>query len=75
MNDTDRVITGQRIVRLLTIGSMYNNDSIIAVDDQGKHYRIKTNQLIKLFNDNIKMIVVKNVRHEYLNIIEVGDFE
>ena len=62
---TENVIEGQQIVELRTISSMYNNNCIEAIDDNGDWYKIKVTELIKLINGNT-FVKVKKIKHTYL---------
>lgn len=62
---TENEIEGQQIVELRTISSMYANNCISAIDDNGDWYKIKVNELIKLVNGNT-FVKVKKIKHTYL---------
>jgi hypothetical protein len=65
------VISGQRIVRLMTLKSQYDNDCVVAIDDSDNEFRIKVDEFLKLqkgFNDSSFRIVEKKV-HKYLEVV------
>lgn len=62
-------LDGSKIVKLYTIGSMYNGNCIVAEDDKGNQYKIHMDELIKLMNSNVKFKAVEKKVHSYLTII------
>ena len=68
MRGVQRTISGQRIVRLRTLGSFYDKGYIIeAYDDEGKMYRMDVNEFLKLLNDQT-LEVRQPKQHEHLSI-------
>ena len=67
-------MNGQKIVRLHTLGSMYDNGCIGAVDDEGNHYRIPVGEFLKVINDVEFQETEKRV-HTYLSIEDNAEIE
>jgi hypothetical protein len=65
------MIRGTKITSLQTLGSKYDNGHILgAFMDNGDYYRISTNELIKLFNDNVILEANQKRTYKHLTIKE-----
>lgn len=58
---------GQKIISFSTLGSMYDNGCIEAVDEAGDIYRINVSEFLKVIND-VTFDVEKKRVHSYLSI-------
>lgn len=66
MTDKRKLMNGQEIVKLYTSGSIYDNQCINAKDDKGNIFKISVDELIKLFDADVKLIPKKARVHTYL---------
>jgi len=63
-------ITGEKIKRISTIGSMYDNQCIIIYDAIGNYYLMKLQEMMKIkkgFNDTTFNIIKKR-KYNYLEV-------
>ena len=62
-------ILGQKITRVYTLKTMYDNDCIGVTLDDGLECRIKVDEIAKMLNDFI-FISEKKRKHTYLEVDE-----
>ena len=62
-------IDGQKITRVYTLKSIYDNNCFGAVLDDGTECRIKISEVLKMLNDFV-FIPEKKIKHTYLKIEE-----
>ena len=63
------VLEGKKVVRVGTLKTRFDNNSIELVAEDGTRYRMKVEQILKIpyFND-IQFLVVEKKVHSYLEI-------
>jgi hypothetical protein len=65
----DKII-GQRIIKIIPVGSMYHNDCINVTDDKKNHYLIKVAEIMKIPTDFASTLfnIIPKTKHKYLEV-------
>lgn len=66
-------IEASKIVSCATLGSKYDNDSIVVQTDDGSKYRIKADEVLKAFDGLVFRTIPmkrKGQVHTYLEVLE-----
>lgn len=60
-------LDGSKIVKIQTIDSTFSNGCVNVIDDEGKVFKLHTDELLKIVSEHTWNISKKKV-HEYLTI-------